>query len=322
MNFVNKNTFIPVAMILIAAIAVIVLVIDNLDNQIGYEENLTVTLQEARNGNIPESSKMVIVDASENPTKPENQKIAQGLVDVTSQAYLSNNLKFVNENFLEYDLTNGQSKYVFILDQESEKVLAHPNEDRIGQASIILTSPIETKELLLEELETKGNAWVHYTMIDPQTNQLELKMSWLELHNGLIFGSGFYTPSVFDDERKLSEQLIDTVIEGYEEKGVLLSNKLVFKVNDESQRYVWAQDFDNFKVIAHPINDLVGMDIYDVVDIRESPENVKSELEENGIAWIHYDFINPDNSIAEHKETLLKYHKTGVVFGSGYYYTD
>lgn len=322
MKFVNKITFIPVALIAVALIAAIALIIDNQDSGFIYEESSKITLKEARSGVLPESSQMIIIEISDAPDKSENQMVAQGLVDVTSEAYLQNDLEFVNEKFLDYHLTNNDMRYSFVVDPATKKIVAHPNVERMGQQSLILNNSIENSTQVLDELERKGNAWVHYNMIDPQTNQLEFKMSWLELHDDLIFGSGFYVNSSYDADREIVKEIVNRVIEDYDETNLLFSNKLTFTIDDEHSRYVWVHDVENFKVIAHPNLENIGIELYDLVDIRETMDELKDQLNKEGDAWMHYSYLNPDTGNIENKESYLKLHEDDIVFGSGYYYSD
>ena len=320
MKYMNKITFIFIALIAIALVSAIALIVDN--EYLSVEESSKVTLNEARSGVLPESSQMIIIDVSDSPDKSENQRIAQAIVDVTSEAYLQNNLEYVNDKFLDYPLTNGDTRYSFVLDPETKTVVAHPNAERIGLPSIILNNSIENSTLVLEKLQEKGDAWVHYNMIDPQTNQLEFKLSWLEFHDDLIFGSGFYTDSTYDKEREIVKEVVNRVIENYEETDLLFSNKLTFTIDEEHSRYVWVHDAKNLLVVAHPNPDNLGKEIYDLADIQETLDDLKDQLNKEGVAWIHYSYLNPDTGNIEHKEAYLKLHEDGIVFGSGYYYTD
>ena len=51
---------------------------------------------------------------------------------------------------------------------------------------------------ILAELEDSDGAWVEYVFHNPRTASDEPKTSYLVLHDGYIFGSGYYTSP--DDE--------------------------------------------------------------------------------------------------------------------------
>ena len=88
--------------------------------------------------------------------------------------------------------------YPFVLDLETKTVAAHGAlPSRVGVTSFILvgqefaTNPAHE---IIERLETTEGTWEDYVFLNTVTGEDQLKRSWLTLHDGYIFGAGFYYP--------------------------------------------------------------------------------------------------------------------------------
>ena len=89
--------------------------------------------------------------------------------------------------------------------------------DRVGVESVILGEFATNRaEEIIASLNTNSGIWTDYIFFNPATGQEELKRSWLVLHDGYIFGAGFY----YSIEEKMKEgirnsmDLIDSEGEG------------------------------------------------------------------------------------------------------------
>lgn len=84
--------------------------------------------------------------------------------------------------------------YVFVYDLEG-KVLAHGGDvRRVGTNQINGKDP-DGKFYVKERIElakTKGKGWQDYKFMNPVDNKIEAKTSYIELHEGMIFGCGTY----------------------------------------------------------------------------------------------------------------------------------
>lgn len=96
------------------------------------------------------------------------------------------------ENFLEFNINSISKRYVFVIDFDTKKIVAHPNTELLGEDSFALINASESEESILENLKKNEGHWIYYNFINPETGNLEPKTSWFKLHDGLIFGSGFY----------------------------------------------------------------------------------------------------------------------------------
>jgi len=83
-------------------------------------------------------------------------------------------------------------RYGFVIDMDTKIIVAHPNEELIGQDSFALKNSVESEKQIISTLNNDGKIWVHYDFENPETEELESKTSLFQVHDGYIFGSGFY----------------------------------------------------------------------------------------------------------------------------------
>ena len=94
--------------------------------------------------------------------------------------------------------------YPFVLDGALDIVSHGSNTDIIGQNLFDVTSPDKDAEQIMEELQGDGDkSWMAYTFLNPETGEDAKKVTLLEMHDGYIFGAGYYVESAagvsFDD---------------------------------------------------------------------------------------------------------------------------
>ena len=107
--------------------------------------------------------------------------------------------------------------YPFVLDPDTKTVVAHGAiPDRVGTPSQIILGGYADKpyDVIIGELQNSDGTWVDYIFLDPTTNEDGLKRSWLVLHDGYIFGAGFY----YSIEDKIN-RVLDDAIALYEADG-------------------------------------------------------------------------------------------------------
>ena len=84
--------------------------------------------------------------------------------------------------------------YPFVFDTATRTVVASgANPDRIGELPFFYqdyTTP--PADELLAEMEANEGAWAEYVFPFPNSDLAVEKRSWLQLHDGYVFGSGFY----------------------------------------------------------------------------------------------------------------------------------
>lgn len=211
--------------------------------------------------------------------------------------------------------TNPVSHYPFVLDPETKKILAHgADQDRIGIPSLILGDYADIPYYkIITKLQNNEDVWVDYVFIDPSTSNDELKRSWLVLHDGYIFGSGFY----YSIEEKMSN-IIDNAIELYKEEGTFDSINAMYA--DITSHYPFVIDPDDNITVAHgAFPDIVGTVTFANQDVPYS-EFAKS-LEEGTESISQYAvFQNPSADELTLKHNIFKLYD-GYLFGAGYYYS-
>ena len=91
------------------------------------------------------------------------------------------------------------STYFFAVDPETGTVQAqNVDPSLIGMSDWdAITSALPVSDVL-EELEAEPGAWVSYQLNNPATGELEGKRTWLIMHDGLVFGSGYYSSDSFN----------------------------------------------------------------------------------------------------------------------------
>lgn len=83
--------------------------------------------------------------------------------------------------------------YLFVIDPETLEVVKHGgNPDLAADDSLSLTAADRTTAEILADLEGSLGAWSEYTTVNPETGMQEHKRSWLTMHDGYVFGAGYY----------------------------------------------------------------------------------------------------------------------------------
>jgi len=123
----------------------------------------------------------------------KNHKMAKEIVTIVIGSYEKSNkdISALDEH-LDFNVNSQYKRYAFVIDADTKKIVAHPNAELIGEGSFALINSSESVESILENLENNDGHWIYYDFVNPNTNEIEPKTSWFKLHDGLIFGSGFY----------------------------------------------------------------------------------------------------------------------------------
>jgi len=91
---------------------------------------------------------------------------------------------------LGFKVSGVEFRYGFVID--GEKIVAHFNPTLIGENSFAIINSEESEEMIKDTLNYLGEVWVHYDFENPETGKVEPKTSLFKMHDGYIFGSGFY----------------------------------------------------------------------------------------------------------------------------------
>ena len=83
--------------------------------------------------------------------------------------------------------------YVFIID-ENQTIIAHaPAPDLVGKhvSQALGPNSYPTGSAVAASADQDG-AWFDYTYANPASGVVETKHSWMVIHDGITFGSGWY----------------------------------------------------------------------------------------------------------------------------------
>ncbi len=120
---------------------------------------------------------------------PTDEELVQGVVNEMIRLY-DRDPDGAFDTISSFESTG--DSYPFVLDPDTLKVVAHgANPDRVGVTSVVLTnSSIPLTEILTWE-EGDGD-WSEYFFVRPGETVESSKISWVQMHDGYIFGSGYY----------------------------------------------------------------------------------------------------------------------------------
>ena len=152
--------------------------------------------------------------------------------------------------------------------------------------------------------------------------EIESKRTWLITHDGLVFGSGYYSSDIPESDVRF---VVDSAIFTYEsnkendawigiitpDEPVMTDDLYPFVINATS----WTRLADGV------VPDRVGKAETILDTSTRSVEDVLTDLEANGGTWVTYTFHNPSTDTEQLKRTYLEL-RDGLVFGSGYYLLD
>ena len=212
--------------------------------------------------------------------------------------------------------------YVFIAD-EDKNMLAHAaNPALVGKhASEILGPNAYPAGSAVAASAEEDGAWFDYTFPNPTTGGVETKHSWIVIHDGLTFGSGWYERGPGkSDAPAYTRAFVRQAINLY---GAVGREETVAYYNNvdsvDGQWYVFIFDEDK-NMLAHAANPaLVGKHASEILGPNAYPAGsaVAASAEEDG-AWFDYTFPNPTTGGVETKHSWIVIHD-GLTFGSGWY---
>ncbi len=210
--------------------------------------------------------------------------------------------------------------YVFMSD-ENQTVVAHAaNPDLVGQHSSQALGPnsYPTGSAVAASADPAG-AWFDYTYANPASGVVETKHSWVVIHDGITFGSGWYErgPGQSDAPaytKAFVQQATNLYVALGLEETVAYYNS---KESVDGQWYVFIIDPDGY-TIAHHNPQFRGRDPSLRVDATGYfyGDDLQSATEAGH--WVDYVLLNPESGENRQKHTWIVRHD-GLLFGSGWY---
>ena len=212
--------------------------------------------------------------------------------------------------------------YVFMSD-ENQTIVAHaPNPDLVGKhiSQALGPNSYPTGSAVAASADQDG-AWFDYTYANPASGVVETKHSWMVIHDGITFGSGWYErgPGKSDAPaytRAFVQQAMNLYVALGLEETVAYYNT---KESVDGQWYVFIID-ENQTIVAHAADpDLVGKHVSQALGPNSYPTGsaVAASADQDG-AWFDYTYANPASGVVETKHSWMVIHD-GITFGSGWY---
>ncbi len=243
---------------------------------------------------------------------------AQAFVQQTIDRYDSDGREATLEYLNSPESVQGQW-YTFVLDGSDLRSLANgARPELVGN----IPSRIDATGYNYGEgfaAVTDEGGWVSYVFKNPgEEDELQRKYTWAVLHDGLLFGAGYYEP-LGDDPAVQAQVLVREAIDRYNSDGREAS--LAYH-NDpasiDGQWYIFVVDSRDL-MVAHPVSpNLIGLDVKTIVasDGQEAGREIAGATE-SGI-WTRYLWPNPESEEEEIKHTWSVRHD-GLIFSVGYY---
>ena len=212
--------------------------------------------------------------------------------------------------------------YVFIID-ENDILIAHPIlPENIGQDNTEQTDSTGYNFGAEVATATAEGKWVDYIYLNPaHDNQQETKHAWVVRHDGLIFGSGWYEPTVTKaDPAAYTKAFVNQAISRYDAEG--RDDTIAFYNSMDSVDgawYVFIIDANDI-LIAHPIRpENIGQDTVEQMDstgYNFGAEMVTATAEGK---WVDYVYLNPAHDNQQETKHAWVVRHDGLIFGSGWY---
>ena len=240
---------------------------------------------------------------------------ARSLVDRAITRYSAEGSDATIDYYNTPESVDGQW-YVFILQADDLRTLA--NGARPELVNIDPPERIDATGYAYGEAfatVTDEGRLVSYVFVNPATDALESKHTWLMEHDGLLFGSGWYT-----EPAEYTKYLVNGAISRYKSDGRDATIAYYNTADSvDGQWYIYIVDEDDLVLSHAPSPSLVGTtDIKDLV----GPDGYEwgKELAKATQAghWVEYAWVNPATDAEETKRSWVIRHD-GLIFGSGYY---
>ena len=216
--------------------------------------------------------------------------------------------------------------YVFIAD-EQDVLIANPARPRsvgLTPDRVIGANGYPAGEAVAAVARANPDgAWIEYVFPNPASGRYEVKNSWVIVHDGLVFGSGWYEPIVAQTNLSgFTKAFVGQAINLYDAVG--LERTLEYYNSAESadgQWYVYITGEDGI-IVAHPtVPENVGRHILGKVGVdavTDHPYGLDILAANSSGSWVRYNFLNPVTGETERKNTWVVRHD-GLLFASGWY---
>ena len=194
--------------------------------------------------------------------------------------------------------------YPFVVDAGTLNIVAEGAfPATVGLSAFFFNEADRPWEDVLNELHESDGAWVTYNFVNHNTGSHDDKRVWLSLHDGYIFGAGYY--QVRDDD---AFSRVGSMVNAYDAGGVdsfagISGNSFVL-------------DAGTLEIVAHADPDVTESAIRDALGATWHLESLSDVLAKHGSLSVSYPSTDPHPG-GEYVRAHLRLHD-GYVFGSGY----
>ncbi len=131
------------------------------------------------------------IDSMKDSVMDDDLHYSQKVVAAEIRNYMdSGNIRF--EEITNAENAHGEM-YPFVVEAESLTIVAHGfAPERVGEVAVALTEADRPYEQIVEDAMEGTGTWIEYEFEHPDTGELADKKSWVAMHDGYLFGSGYY----------------------------------------------------------------------------------------------------------------------------------
>ena len=255
----------------------------------------------------------------EGPRKTDGPAYTQAVVQQAINLYDAVGLDSTVAYYNTRESVDGQW-YMFIVDEDGT-VIAHANPALVGQLASDITGPnnYPTGAAVAATADESG-AWFDYTFLNLATGTVETKHSWIVVHDGITFGSGWYEEGPRKtDGPAYTQAVVQQAINLYDAVG--LDSTVAYYNTRESvdgQWYAFIVDGESGVTIAQHNPALRGRDPSLRMDATGHFYGDDLLAASESGSWVEYVIINPETGENQRKHTFAVLHD-GYIFASGWH---
>ena len=200
--------------------------------------------------------------------------------------------------------------YPFAVDAETLEVVAEGAfPQAVGLQATFLRDADRPLEGIMDELRKYEGAWVEYAFHNPRTAAYENKRSYLVMHDGYVFGSGYYTSPDVEAVNAVAAMLRLYGMAGED------AFADIRYIPASAFNAPFVLDADTFGITAHANPGLSGSDVRDAMTSGRSLEFAYDMLDRHGSLWLSYPAADPAPGSEYTRAYMLL--RDGYVFASG-----
>ena len=195
------------------------------------------------------------------------------------------------------------------------------NPDRVGAITTGSTTGIADVpfNVIADAMaETGKGAEKYIPILNPITGELDQKRNFYRLHDGYIFGTGYFYPAA---EKVMG--VVEETIRLYDADKENAFANINAQYVTITPHYPFVIDPVNKTIVAHGaypeerINTTAAI-LSQTGFTNKTPDDILTELQDGKGIWVEYVYNIPGTEFEEQKHSYLLMHD-GYIFGSGYY---